>query len=99
MWLPDRRVTGATPASAASDQGSGNRDRQSPISARSRAARSVPARGEAGEDVRVGVGGQLAGDLGLQGLDLGGQAGHGGGQRRGDGGLGGAVAAGRTRRR
>ena len=36
---------------------------------------------EAGEDVRVGVGGQLAGDLGLQGLDLSGQAGHGGGQR------------------
>ena len=53
---------------------------------------------EAGEDVRVGVGGQLASDLGLQGLDLSGQAGHGGGQRGRDGGLGGAVAAGRTRR-
>ena len=98
MWLPDRRVTGATPASAASDQGSGNRDRQSPIWPEPGSARSVPARGRQVKMCASGWAAKLAGDLGLQGLDLSGQAGHGGGQRGRDGGLGGAVAAGRTRR-
>ena len=43
--LPDWRVTGAAPARPVSDSGSGNRERQSPISASSRAARSIPERG------------------------------------------------------
>src|SRR5437588_9218216 len=43
--LPEARVDGATPAAAASDASSGNRSRQSPISARSSAARFVPALG------------------------------------------------------
>jgi hypothetical protein len=45
MCVPDWRVTGATPASAAREAGSGNRDRQSPVPASSRAARSVPEQG------------------------------------------------------
>ena len=43
--LPDCRVVGATPARQARDSGVGNRPRQSPISASSRAARMVPERG------------------------------------------------------
>src|SRR5579862_8940627 len=49
--------------------------------------------GQGGEDVRVGVGVQLGGDLAFQGLDPGGQVGHGAGQLDGEGGLGGVVAA------
>jgi len=40
--------------------------------------------------------GQLPGDLGFQGLDLGGQPRHGSGQRRGDPSLGRAATAGRA---
>jgi len=47
--------------------------------------------GQAGEDVRVGVGVQLGGDLRVQGPDPPGQAGHGAGQLHGEGGLGGVV--------
>jgi len=43
--LPDCRVEGATPARQASDSGVGKRERQSPISASSRAARRRPGRG------------------------------------------------------
>jgi translation initiation factor IF-2 len=50
--------------------------------------------GQRGKDVPVGVGGQLPGDLGFQGLDLGGQRGQRGGQGRGDACLGGAVGPG-----
>ncbi len=57
MCVPDWRVTGATPARAASACGSGNRARQSPISASSRAARSVPARGK---DVKMCASGWAA---------------------------------------
>src|SRR5579862_1414924 len=49
--------------------------------------------GQAGEDVRVGVGGELGGDVFLQGLDAGGQAGDGAGQLGGHGGLGRVVSA------
>ena len=43
--LPDWRVEGATPARQSSASGVGNRARQFPISAKSRAARMVPERG------------------------------------------------------
>src|SRR6476661_10082980 len=42
---PEARVEGETPAAAARASSVGNRPRQSPISASSRAARTVPARG------------------------------------------------------
>ena len=45
VCLPDWRVTGVAPARPARDSGSGKRARQSPVSAGSRAARRVPARG------------------------------------------------------
>jgi hypothetical protein len=51
-----------------------------------------------GEDVRVGVGGQLGGDLGLQGLDLGGQGGQRGHQGAGDSRPGSPVSSGRPAR-
>jgi len=68
--LPDCRVDGDTPASDASASGVGNRPRASPISASSRAARRAGAPGQGAEDVRVGVGVQLLGDLVRQGVDL-----------------------------
>lgn len=43
--LPDCRVEGEAPASAANASSVGNRSRQSPISARSVAARTIPDRG------------------------------------------------------
>jgi hypothetical protein len=43
--VPDSRVEGATPARQASEAGVGKRPRASPISASSRAARTVPALG------------------------------------------------------
>ena len=45
LTLPDWRVEGAAPARQVSASGVGNRPRASPISARSRAARTVPDRG------------------------------------------------------
>ena len=49
----------------------GKRPRASPISASSRAARTVPERGRDVKIGRVGVGVQLGADAGGQGLDLG----------------------------
>jgi hypothetical protein len=56
-------VEGATPAKQISESGVGKRPRQSPISASSRAALTVPAAGQAGEDLLVGVLGELLADL------------------------------------
>ena len=53
-----------------------------------------PGAGQRGEGVRVSVQRELLGDLGLQSLDLGDQAGQDGQQGAGDVGLGGAVVAG-----
>src|SRR5690606_18763725 len=69
--LPEARVEGVTPASEERDSGSGNRARQSPISASSAAARMVPGPGEGSEDVAVGVGVQQFSDPSVESLDLG----------------------------
>jgi len=76
----------------------GKRPRQSPISASSRAALTVPLRGQAGEDLLVGVLGELLADLHRQGLDLVGQRAQHGQQRRCDVGLNSAVGAGSAAR-
>jgi hypothetical protein len=91
--LPDLRVEEATPARQISASGVGNRARQSPVSASSRAARTAPERGSE-VNVRVGVQGELLGDLGVQGLDLLHEAGQDGERGAGDVRLGGAVVAG-----
>jgi hypothetical protein len=54
-----RGVDGATPARHASAVGVGKRPRRSPISANSRAARTVPARGRLVKIMRVSLGSQL----------------------------------------
>src|SRR5215469_14371895 len=83
LCLPDWRVDGAAPARQISAWGSGKRARQSPISASSRAAPTVPERGSEVKMCPCGVAGELGGDLGVQGLDLGVEAGQHGGQGAG----------------
>ena len=78
--LPDWRVTGATPARPASDPGPAVPG----LGEQPRGAHG-PGAGQGGEDMRIGMGGKLGGDLGLQGLDLGGQRGERGHQGAGDG--------------
>ena len=52
-----------------------------------------PGAGQAGEDVRIGMGGKLGGDLGFQGLDLDSQGDQRGHQGAGDGRPGRSVSA------
>ena len=64
-------MEGATPARQASESGVGKRPRASPISASSRAARTLPERGRLVKIARVGVQVELLGDAVGEGLDLG----------------------------
>ena len=57
MTLPDWRVEGAAPARQVSDSGVGKRPRASPISASSRAARTVP---DLGSEVKIAASGWAA---------------------------------------
>jgi hypothetical protein len=70
LCLPDRRVDGAAPARQVSDSASGNRARQSPISASSAAAHPTGS-GQGGEDGRIGMGAKALHDLTLKLVDLG----------------------------
>ena len=91
--LPDCLVEGATPARQARDAASGNRPRASPISASSRAARTVPVRGRAGRSRRRRGAASCSADLRLEDADLLDQAVEHGEQGAGDVGPGGAVGS------
>jgi hypothetical protein len=68
------RVTGAASANAFNTRASADRVWSSPILARSRAPRATPQAGKAGQDRRIGVGGECAVD---PCLELGEQGAHG----------------------
>jgi hypothetical protein len=76
LCLPDWRVDGAAPARQISDSGSGEAAPAVADLGQQPGGADRAGAGQRGEDVPVGVAGKLPGDLSVQRLDLGVQAGQ-----------------------
>ncbi len=87
-------MEGATPARQANDSGVGKRARQSPDLGEQPGGADGAGAGQGGEDMRVGVQGELFGDLRVERLDLGRDAGERGDHGPGDVGVGGTLVTG-----